>query len=273
MNDRDCVAFLQWALPRLGRSWDGYRKVRGVVCKRLGRKLRTLGLHDLAAYRDRLESEPGQWKELDAILGIPVSRFYRDRGVFAALESEVLPALARNARREAREAIDCWSAGCASGEEPYTLSIIWQLRLQPAFPELAMRLLASDGDSALLARAERGCYSTSSLKELPADLLAQAFDASNVELCLKARFRDVQFVRQDLREAMPDGPFDLVLCRNVVLTYYSSGAGRDLMERIAGRLRPGGVLVVGIHEPLPAELTRFAPWPGARGVFVRSTGH
>lgn len=105
------------------------------------RRLRVLGLADVAAYRSRLEAEPGEWKELDPILGIPVSRFYRDRGVFASLESEVLRALARAAPREARATIDCWSAGCASGEEPYTLSVVWHLQLQPAFPQLKMRVV------------------------------------------------------------------------------------------------------------------------------------
>ncbi len=270
MTDEDCIAFLQWALPRLERSWAGYRKVRGLVCKRLGRRLRVLGLADVAAYRSRLEAEPGEWKELDSILGIPVSRFYRDRGMFASLESEVLPTLARAALLEARTTIDCWSAGCASGEEPYTLSVVWHLRLQPAFPQLTMRVVASDMDATLLTRAERGCYLASSLKELAPDLVSRAFGTRDGELCLKPQFRDVTLMRQDLRTGMPDGPFDLVLCRNVVLTYYAAPVRGELMRRIADRVRPGGVLVVGIHESLPAEVSDFTPWPGARGVYVRT---
>ena len=168
MTDKDCIAFLRWALPRLERSWAGYRKVGGLVCKRLGRRLRSLGLADLAAYRSRLEAESQEWKELDSILGIPVSRFYRDRGVFASLESEVLPGLARAAVREARTTID------------------------------------------------------------------------------------------------------LVLCRNVVLTYYAAPVQLQLMRRIADRLRPGGALVAGIHESLPPAISDFKPWPEARGVYVRT---
>jgi chemotaxis protein methyltransferase CheR len=270
MTDEDCIAFLQWALPRLERSWAGYRKVRGLVCKRLGRRLRVLGLADVAAYRSRLEAEPGEWKELDSILGIPVSRFYRDRGVFASLESAVLPALARAAPRAARTTIDCWSAGCASGEEPYTLSVVWHLRLQPAFPQLTMRVVATDMDATLLTRAERGCYLASSLKELAPDLVSRAFETRDGELCLKPQFRDVTLMRQDLRTGMPDGPFDLVLCRNVVLTYYAAPVQLEFMRRIADRLRPGGALVVGMHESLPPEISYFKPWPGARGVYVRT---
>jgi chemotaxis protein methyltransferase CheR len=79
----------------------------------------------------------------------------------------------------------------------------------------------------------------------------------------------VKFLRQDLRTTMPDGPFDLVLCRNVVLTYYSAAVHGEVMARISERLRPGGALVIGIHESLPPDMTQFAPWPGARGIFVR----
>jgi len=154
MNDAECIAFLQWALPRLERRWLGYRKVRGVVCKRLGKRLRALGLGDLGAYRARLEACPEEWTELDALLGIPISRFYRDRGVFDLLQSQVLPALAHAAIADARTALHCWSPGCASGEEPYTLAMVWQLRLQPMFPQLKLHVVATDLDPTLLERAK-----------------------------------------------------------------------------------------------------------------------
>ena len=269
MIDQECIAFLQWALPRLDRPWAGYRKVRGLVCKRLGRRLRSLGLPDLAAYRSRLEAGQTEWKELDAILAIPVSRFCRDRGVFAALESEVLPALARTVLAANRTAIGCWSAGCASGEEPYTLSMVWRLRLQSAFPQLALSIVATDMDATMLKRAEKGCYLASSLKELAPELVSVAFERQDGRLCLRPEFRDVKFLRQDLRTTMPDGPFDLVLCRNVVLTYYSAAVQGEVMARISERLRPGGALVIGIHESLPPDMTQLASWPGARGIFVR----
>jgi chemotaxis protein methyltransferase CheR len=268
MSDQDCIAFLQWALPLLERSWAGYRKVRSLLCKRLGRRLHSLGLADLSAYRSRLEAQPQEWNSLDAILSIPVSRFYRDRGVFALLEADIMPVLAHAALREARTAISCWSAGCASGEEPYTVSVVWHVRVSPSFPQLALNVLASDMDETLLARAQRGCYSRSSLREMAPDLVDRAFDNFEGELCLKPRFRDVSFVRQDLRTAMPAGPFDLVLCRNVVLTYYSASVQQRLIGAIGERMRPGAALIVGIHESLPPGVMQFRPWKAARGVFV-----
>jgi chemotaxis protein methyltransferase CheR len=267
VSDAACTAFLQWALPRLERRWDGYRKVRRLVCKRVGGRLRTLGLADLDAYRGWLESHPTEWRELDALLGIPISRFCRDRGVFESIEREVLPALARAAREAGRTTIDCWSAGCASGEEPYTLAILWRLRVQAAFSGLALRVVGTDFDAALLERARAGCYAGSSLQELAADLRAAAFEPRDGRWCVRAEFRPVEFRHQDLREQMPVGPFDLVLCRNVVATYYAPDVQRKIMTRLASRLRPGGALVLGIHEALPEGLAGLAPWPGTRAVY------
>jgi chemotaxis protein methyltransferase CheR len=270
VGDAECTAFLQWALPRLERRWAGYRKVRRLVCKRLRGRLRELGLEDLDAYRRHLGDHPEEWSSLDALCGIPISRFYRDRGVFDALGRTVLPALARAALAQSRTTLDCWSAGCASGEEPYTLAILWAVRLEPRFPELSLRVVATDLDERLLARARAGRYAPSSLKELPQDLRAAGFEAADGEWPVRDRFRRVAFLQQDLREGMPEGPFDLVLCRNVVLTYYLPPVQLAIMQRIADRLRPGGALVVGIHEPLPEGLTRLAPWPGARAVHRRA---
>lgn len=270
MTASACTDFLQWALARLGRRWAGYRKVQHLVCKRLGRRLRILGLADLDAYRAWLESRPGEWPALDALLGVPISRFYRDRGVFESIGRDVLPALARAAREALCPTLDCWSAGCASGEEPYTLAILWRLRVQAAFPGLAVRIVATDSDAALLERARGGCYLGSSLKELPADLRAAAFEARGELWCVRPEYRDVEFLRQDLRAEMPEGPFDLVLCRNVVATYYAPAIQREVLMRIAGRLRPGGALVLGIHEALPEGLAGFVPWPGARAVYRRT---
>lgn len=269
MTDAECTAFLQWALPRLGRRWTGYRKVRGLACKRIARRLRSLALPGLDAYRRHFEAHPEEWRELDGLLAIPISRFYRDRLVFERLESQVLPALARAALAEPRSLLDCWSAGCASGEEPYTLSVVWRLRLQPAFPRLGLRIVGTDADERLLERAQNACYSASSLKELAPDLAEQAFEPRDGERCLRPQFRDVTFLRQDLRAAMPDGLFDLVLCRNVLLTYYDSAVQAELIGRIAARLRPGGALVVGAHESLPGTFAGLAPWPDVRCVYRR----
>jgi len=265
VTDGDCVAFLQAVLPRLSLRWPGFRKVHKLLCKRLAKRLRELDLPDLAAYRGRLKRDVSEWAVLDRLCLIPISRFYRDREVFNDLEEKVLPALA-NAARDRRE-LACWSACCASGEEPYTLAILWRLRLQKTFPEVAARIIATDVDSHLLERARAGCYGASSLKALPPSLRPTAFSRRGTRSCIRPAFQVVDFVEQDIRKDMPPGAFDLILCRNSVLTYFAPPVQREVMERLVSRLRPGGALVVGVHESLPEGLAGLEPWPDTRAIF------
>jgi len=239
----DCVAFLQWALPRLGRRWPGYRKVRRQVCRRVRRRAAELGLGSLAAYRDHLERHPEEWRVLDGLMHVTISRFCRDRGVFEFLRDEVL-----------RPGMRIWSAGCASGEEPYTLALLCG----------DAEILATDVDPAVLRGAEAARYPPTALRELAPDLRAQAFSADGV---LDPRIRRrVRFMRHDVREPPPDGPFDLVLCRNVAFTYFDDPTQRTTLERIARVTAPGGALVIGAHEALPAGQQAFEPWAPEHGV-------
>jgi chemotaxis protein methyltransferase CheR len=272
MNDADCVAFLQWALPRMRLAWPGFRKVRRTVCKRADRRYRELGFNDITAYRTHLEATPSEWEELRALCSIPISRFYRDRVVFESLEHAVLPELATAAIQRGDPTLECWSAGCASGEEPYTLSILWQLRLAARYSSrLQLRVLATDIDPALLGRAVAACYRASVLKELPVSWREQAFEQRAGEYCVRDAFlAAVRFAHQDICATMPDQYFDLILCRNVVFTYFALELQDELARQLIKRLRPGGALVLGLHESVPQGISGVVPWPSARVVFRRA---
>lgn len=270
MDDAECVRFLQWALPRLRLRWPGFRKVRRQVCRRVQRRLADLGLPDLAAYRSYLEANPQEWQALDALTHITISRFYRDRGAFALLQREVAPALARLALERGAAALEAWSAGCASGEEPYTLAIMWKLAAAPEFPGLGLRVLATDLDDAMLRRAREGCYTAGSFRDLPAAWRAAAFVERDGLHCLRPEFREaVAVARHDIRAGAPDGPFDLVLCRNLAFTYFAEDLQHEVCARLAACLRPGGALALGAHESLPEGAAGFVPWPRAPGVYRR----
>jgi len=268
MKDADCIALLQWALPHLSLEWAGYRRVRRLVCKRIDRRCRALGLGDIEAYRLRLATTPTEWDELRSLCAIPISRFHRDRAVFDSLEAVVLPALAVAAVSRRQFSLESWSAGCASGEEPYTLSILWHLALAHYAAGLELRVLASDIDASLLARAATACYGASALKELPESCRAEAFERRDRQYCLRPRFRaPVSFVRQDLCATMPERTFDLILCRNLAFTYFDRSLQEKIAWQFARRLTPGGALVIGIHEKLPSQVTQLVPWPGLRATF------
>jgi chemotaxis protein methyltransferase CheR len=266
VTERECVALLQWALPRLEHRWEGYRRMHRQVCRRIAARIRTLGLPDAAAYRLRLEVEPAEWTNLRRSLPVTISRFFRDRSIFRALTQEILPALADAAR--GGHAVSAWSAGCAGGEEPYSLSLIWAFELRARHPALGFSVLATDVDSAMLRRAEAACYAASSLKDLPPGWLDRAFLRDKDRYCLLPALRHpVHLLQQDICTAMPDGPFHLILCRNLAFTYFAEELQRRIAQALLDRLAPGGCLVLGAHERLPERIDQVEPWPGQRCLF------
>jgi chemotaxis protein methyltransferase CheR len=271
VEDRDCVDFLRWALPRLRLRWTGFRKVRRQVCRRLARRLRELSLPDLESYRAYLAENAAEWELLDGYCRISISRFHRDRAVWEALGAEVLPELARAARAGRRAVLAAWSAGCASGEEPYSLTALWNLHLDRAFPDLTLRVLATDSDPQLLERAERGEYDASSLKDVSASWRNEAFEPSDGRFRVRPALRGPLELRcADLRGPLPGGPFDLVLCRNLAFTYFDAALQRETAKKLSGALIDGGALVVGRHESLPADADDFAPWLPQLGIYRRA---
>ncbi len=268
MTDAECVEFLQWALPRIDLRWQGLRKVRRQVCKRLRRRLQVLELDSLRDYQRYLESNPEEWRTLEASCRITISRFFRDRGVYRFLQRTALPALAETALATGRSRLDAWSAGCASGEEPYSLALLWVLALAAQYPGVELHVIATDVDPVLIERARRARYPSGSLKELPTGWRVSAFETVNGEHRLRAAYRDVVELRaENIRTTMPDGPFDLILCRNLVFTYFSEQRQVELMGELVERLSPCGALVIGAHENLPAPCPMLMPWSVSRGVY------
>lgn len=269
MNDAECIAFLQWALPRLHLRWAGFRKPRRQVCKRIRRRMGQLGLESAAAYRAYLEANSDEWGRLDGLCRVTISRFYRDRAVMDHLGAVVLPGLAELAERRGDRHLECWTIGCASGEEPYSLALIWHFRVGTGHPGVRLRIRATDVDPLLLERAREACYEPSSLRDLPPGWMAEAFERRAGLFCLRRRFRQGVVVElADVRCGGPPGPLDVILCRNVAFTYFDDGEQRRVLGDLLARLRPGGVLVLGSHERLPAD-----QWPlaqdGAHPVYRR----
>lgn len=271
MKDADGIQFLQWCLPRLRLGWPGYRKVRRRVYKRIQRRLQSLGLPALADYRTYLEAHPEEWALLDSYCWIPISRFYRDKSVFRFLEQEVLPSLARRMVEQGERVLRCWSLGCAGGEEPYSLSLLWKLKLQTQFPAVQLVVLATDIDGQALARARLGCYPISSLRDLPGSWRTQGFDRTPEGFRIKPEFRElVTFLVQDIRQAAPQETFCLILCRYVAFTYFDPPLQSETLRRLVERMAIGGVLVVGKGERLPSGEFGLVPWSEKEGVYRRA---
>ena len=231
--------------------------------------MKALGVGDLAGYRRYLEGQADEWPVLAGMCRISVTRFCRDRPVFEALGQRLLPERARLSATLGRREVRAWSAGCAAGEEPYSLALTWHFEVAPLAPGLSLRILATDADPNAIRRARAACYHPSAMKELPPAWRTQAFVASGSLLCLEPRLRaGVELREQDLAvDDVPDGPFDLILCRNLAFTYFQ----RPLRDRVAAQLvsrldEDAGVLVIGARETLDHRALGLEPDAEAAGI-------
>ncbi|HEX9729138.1 MAG TPA: protein-glutamate O-methyltransferase CheR [Gemmatimonadales bacterium] len=250
MSDDDGAAGLASLVAQIARA-------RGFGCgaykesclrRRLAVRMRACGVSTYAEYARVLEGNAAEYEHLLDTLTINVTKFYRNRETWDALADRYVPDLwrARGGRLRA------WSAGCASGEEPYTIAILFlevARRLGSDGP-LRARVDATDFDRHSLERARRGVYAAAALEELPDELLRRHFSGEG-ECAVNPAVRElVRFRQHDLlRDPPPDPPYDLIVCRNVVI-YFDRPNQDRLFSAFADALTPGGVLVLGKVETL-----------------------
>jgi chemotaxis protein methyltransferase CheR len=209
------------------------------------------GVHDIRAYLVLLRRDPSEREALRSLLTVTISRFFRNRRVFETLSRHVLSCLAAKGKP-----VRAWSAGCASGEEPFTLRILWEELLGPN----PLSLLATDVDGACLLRAREGLYPESSLREVPRSIVEGYFRKEEGRFRLREGVvRSVEFRNLDLLRNFPPGEFDLVLCRNAAFTYFTAPRRVTVAEGFASVLVPGGFLVIGRTEKLPREAAAWFP--------------
>jgi chemotaxis protein methyltransferase CheR len=272
MNDMECVRFLQWALPKLHMRWTGFRRVRGQVCKRLQRRLEQLQLDNLITYCEFLNRHDNEWETLDGLCQITISRFYRDKMVFAFLKQEVFPHLIKLITEHQETELRIWSVGCGAGEEPYTLALLWALHFQPHFPTIKANILGTDINPAMLERATKACYPYSAVKNLPPEWRQIAFKQKGEDFYLYPEHKAmVEFQCEDVRQASTEHlqrlPIHLICCRNLAFTYFDEALQNDIAARLYAELADGGVLMIGVHEALPAGVGGFYPWNSRLGIY------
>jgi chemotaxis protein methyltransferase CheR len=236
---------------------------RPLVQSRLGPRLRNLGLTDYRAYCDFIEGAAGRAERLEmlSVLTTNVTGFFREPQHFDFIARHVLPDLAARLRRG--RPVRLWSAGCASGEEPFSLA----LTVLAAIPEAArldLRILASDIDPAVLRVAARGIYREAQLAALTPEQRRHFLPESDGRWRAGPALRAmISFRRLNLTADWPfTRPFDLVLCRNVAI-YFGMAERLRLWSRLVDCTRPGGWLITGPSERLPeAAAAQTEPFGG-----------
>jgi chemotaxis protein methyltransferase CheR len=226
---------------------------RNLVYGRLSRRLRALGLESFAEYRQLLESDPGgaEMVEFCNAITTNLTSFFRELHHFEYLRQHVLAPLTQgNAGRRAR----IWSAGCSTGEEPYSIAMTVSEALAES-SGVDLKILATDLDSNVLARARRGIYSADQTKGIPSPQLARFFDAQDkdgvsVYSVKPTVSRLITFKQLNLMHELPmRGPLDVIFCRNVVI-YFDKETQRQLFQRFARLQRPNDLLFIGHSESL-----------------------
>ena len=120
-------------------------------------------------------------------------------------------------------------------------------------------------------RFEQACYAFNSIKNLPSSWREEVFEQLGDQYCLKPGYRgDIEFRQQDIRESKPDEHFDLILCRNLVFTYYDTDLQQKMLAKLQKALIAGGALIIGIHEQLPEESNGFKTWSDKLRVYRKT---
>jgi chemotaxis protein methyltransferase CheR len=247
--------FLKEAAPLLGLQWRPFHR-RGIK-RKVERRVAEIGLSGFEEYLLRVKKDFEEHLLLSKLLTVTISRFFRDKEVFDTLNQSIFPDLLRQDRWELR----IWCIGCASGEEPYSLALLWREQCEKSWPQVRLTVLATDADENMLERAKKGAYKNSSLNEVPEGTVGKFFKKEGGVYILDQTLREsIEFRKHDILHREPFLGMDLVCCRNLAFTYFSKESQMEVLKKIALSLKEKGYLVIGKEESLPlAYPTLFVP--------------
>ena len=224
------------------------------ILRRIGRRMAVTHNQSIREYSDYLKLHSEEVGELVKAFLINVTQFFRDADAFAYLQSDVLPVLIARARQR-DHVLRFWTAGCATGEEPYSLAMLLTDLLGAELPEWSVKIFATDLDEAAITFARRGLYSENLLKGVPHEYLERFFERVDHGYRISKTLRQmIIFGQQDLSHSAPFPHIDLVLCRNVLI-YFTPELQDYVLNQFAFSLNPNGFLFLGKAETVrPTQL-------------------
>jgi two-component system CheB/CheR fusion protein len=254
-KDLDFENLLQYLRINRGFDFTGYK--RSTLMRRVIKEMETLNIDSFVNYQDYLEVHPDEFKNLFNTILINVTAFFRDSSAWEYLAKEIIPDIIKNKQKD--EQLRFWSAGCASGQEAYTLAMVLAEVLGVEEFRKRVKIYATDVDEESLTQARQASYSAKNIIEVPSELRDKYFDLVNKNYVFRQDLRRcVIFGRHDLLQDAPISRLDLLLCRNTLM-YFNSETQGKIINRFHFALNDHGYLFLGKAEMLVMHSNLFIP--------------
>jgi two-component system CheB/CheR fusion protein len=264
--DQDFEEVLQYLKESRGFDFTGYKRTS--LMRRVRHRMSQIGIEDYGDYIDQLQVNADEFSVLFNTILINVTAFFRDPEAWQYLRDEVIPALL--AERGPDDPVRVWSAGCASGEEAYSLAIALAEAMGPERFRQQVKIYATDVDDEALTHARHASYVERDLQSVPPELAAKYFEHQNGRYSFRKDLRrSVIFGRNDLVQDAPISRIDLLVCRNTLM-YFNQETQARILGRFHFALVPKGVLFLGKAEMLLSHSRIFDPIDLKRRIFRKT---
>jgi two-component system CheB/CheR fusion protein len=268
-RDENFEALLLYLKQSRGFDFTAYK--RSSLMRRVLVRMQAAGISTFPEYHDYLQVDPDEFTRLFNTILINVTSFFRDPPTWAALSETVLPAML--AELAPGDPIRVWSAGCASGEEAYTIAILLAEAVGPEQFRERVKIYGTDVDEEALNQARLGSYDSRAVEEVPPEILHKYFDRVNDRYNFSKELRRrVVFGRHDLIQDAPISRVSLLTCRNCLM-YFNAEAQARILSRFHFGLREHGVLVLGKAETLLTHSINFGAVDVKRRIFTKAVGN
>jgi chemotaxis protein methyltransferase CheR len=254
-------------LDDFGYSWQGYRKVRKRVIKRLLRHMQQLDVRDVADYREKIKSVAEIRQKTQQLMTVSISRFFRDRPLWKFIKEKLIPdILSRNPAR-----VNVWSAGCALGQEVYSFKMLWLLLEDELVPLPSLSLVATDINRKCLDKAASGVYDDHVIRTIPENYLKRFFRYD------RGRYSIAEDLKQNITWELLDlmnattikDYFHIIFLRNNLLTYYKKEFYQGPVDRFVDALTRGGYLIIGARENMLVDEQKLRRLHDYHGIFQK----
>jgi len=227
---------------------------RSILESRLKERLRKTGIETVGEYHRKILADKGELKTLLNTVTTNLTRFFRNTMHFQTLENHVIPELIRYKRERGQTAFRVWSAGCSTGEEPYSIAMVLKDKIPPG---IKAEVTASDLSLKSLMTAKEGFYPENKVNGIPESYLQRFFEKKNNGYQVKDEIRQmVTFDYHNLKNDSGQRDLDIVFCRNVII-YFDEAAQKNVIEKFYAALNKHSYLFIGHSESLFGMQTQF----------------